>query len=96
MFQTVCRIDELNEGEARVFTVDNVRVALFRVGGEYFALADACPHAGASLARGMIQDDIVRCRIHHWRVLLTALFPSSGKSGVILRSLAIRRGEAPR
>jgi len=30
-------------------------------------LANACPHAGASLAHGIMDGDTVTCRIHHWR-----------------------------
>ena len=42
-------------------------IAIFRVDGALYALNDQCPHAGASLARGNIDGDIVTCRIHHWR-----------------------------
>jgi nitrite reductase/ring-hydroxylating ferredoxin subunit len=65
-FQTICTIDEIPEGEARAFSIGDVRVGLFRIGGEYYALEDGCPHAGASLSLGAIEGDVVRCRIHHW------------------------------
>lgn len=42
-------------------------IAVFHVGGEFYALDDRCPHAGASLARGYLEGDVVSCRIHHWR-----------------------------
>ena len=34
---------------------------------QYYALDDHCPHAGASLAKGYMEGDVVSCRIHHWR-----------------------------
>ena len=50
-----------------MFTVADVRIGIFNVDGEFFALADECPHGGASLAHGILEGDTVRCRIHHWR-----------------------------
>ena len=49
-----------------MFVVNDVAVALFNVGGTFYALRNECPHAGASLAHGTLEGDIVRCRIHHW------------------------------
>jgi nitrite reductase/ring-hydroxylating ferredoxin subunit len=49
-----------------MFVVDGSPVCLFRVNDKVFALDDRCPHAGASLARGYVEGEVVRCRIHHW------------------------------
>ena len=66
-FHTVCSVGELPEGEARMFVVDETLIAVFHINGEFFALDDQCSHAGASLARGFVDGDVVTCRIHHWR-----------------------------
>jgi len=66
-FHTICQISEIPEGEARMFVVGEAMVGLFNVGGALFALDNVCPHAGASLAHGIVEGDVVRCRIHHWR-----------------------------
>jgi nitrite reductase/ring-hydroxylating ferredoxin subunit len=47
--------------------VNEVAVGVFNVSGAFFAIDDACPHAGASLSHGIVEGDVVRCRIHHWR-----------------------------
>ena len=65
-FETVCRVDELQRGTAKRVVVGETPVAIFIVENEVFALDDRCPHAGASLSRGYIEGDIIRCRIHHW------------------------------
>lgn len=65
-FQTVCRTDELKLGESKRFVVDAVPVSLFHLQDGFYALDDRCPHAGASLALGYLESDVVRCRIHHW------------------------------
>ena len=66
-YVTICQKDDVPRGEARMFVVDGTMIGIFNVAGDYFALHNECPHAGASLAHGYLEDDVVRCRIHHWR-----------------------------
>lgn len=42
-------------------------LAVFRAGDRWFALQDACPHMGASLADGALDGLHVTCRWHGWR-----------------------------
>jgi nitrite reductase/ring-hydroxylating ferredoxin subunit len=42
-------------------------LALFRVGDSIYALDNACPHAGGSLAEGTLADGCVTCPLHGWR-----------------------------
>lgn len=39
-------------------------LAVFRVGEEVFAIADSCPHQGASLSNGKLQGHMVACPAH--------------------------------
>ena len=67
-FQTVARVGEIPEGEGRAFPVNGRMIAVFRLaGGGYHAIADACPHMGASLASGYLEDGGVICPWHAWR-----------------------------
>ena len=50
-----------------MFSVNELTIGIFNVSGKFFAMADPCPHAGASLSHGIVDGDVVRCRIHHWR-----------------------------
>ena len=43
---------ELPPGKTALVTVDGMDVALFRRGGEVFAIGNACPHQGGSLCDG--------------------------------------------
>ena len=58
-FQTVCQTDDIPAGQARLFVVDEVMVGLFHLDGQFFALDNLCPHAGASLAHGIIEGETV-------------------------------------
>ena len=69
-FQTICKVDDVPEGESRMFAVGDQMIGVFHIGDEFFTLANACPHAGASLAHGLVEGDTVCCRIHHWRFCL--------------------------
>lgn len=66
-FQTVARIGDIPDGEGRAFPVNGKLVGLFRVDDEYFAINDICPHMGASLSSGYMQDGKVMCPWHAWR-----------------------------
>jgi nitrite reductase/ring-hydroxylating ferredoxin subunit len=66
-FRVICNADDVPEGSARMFVIDEFPIGIFNIHGEFFAMDNRCPHAGASLAHGCIENDIVSCRIHDWR-----------------------------
>jgi nitrite reductase (NADH) small subunit len=69
-FQTVCRADDLPDGESRTVEVAGKLVAVFHYQGQYFAIDDVCPHMGASLSEGYVEKGIVTCPWHAWRFRL--------------------------
>jgi len=70
-FHSVCRADEVKDGEGKTVVVGNKLIAVFRTGELLQAIDDACPHMGASLSGGYLEDDIVTCPWHAWRFRLT-------------------------
>lgn len=66
-FRTVCRVMELAEGEGKTVILGDRLVALFRCGDGFHAIDDVCPHMGASLGAGHLEDGIVTCPWHAWR-----------------------------
>ena len=66
----VGKTGEIPDGEAKVVTVNKKDVAVFNDGGAFFAIDDCCPHAGASLAGGFVEDGTVTCPWHAWRFRL--------------------------
>ena len=63
-FISFARVGEIPEGGVKVGYVDGVAVAVFRVGGEYFALEDVCTHDGGPLAEGVLEDHVIECPRH--------------------------------
>lgn len=67
-FVNVAKVGSIAEGEGGTFTVGDRMVAVFLHGGEYFAIDDLCPHQGASLGAGYVDDEgAVSCPWHAWR-----------------------------
>lgn len=90
-YHTVCKLGEIPEGEARIFYLNQVAVGVFHVAGEYYALENSCPHAGASLAHGAIEGERVRCRIHHWGFCLrSGTYLDEDKPGYNAKSFSVR------
>jgi nitrite reductase (NADH) small subunit/3-phenylpropionate/trans-cinnamate dioxygenase ferredoxin subunit len=69
-FVTVCRVDEVAEGMGKTVSVNGKLIALFRDETGFHAIDDTCPHMGASLASGWVENGIVTCSWHAWRFRL--------------------------
>jgi 3-phenylpropionate/trans-cinnamate dioxygenase ferredoxin subunit len=61
---SVAAVGELAPGACRVADIDGVAVAVFNIGGEYFAIEDVCTHDGGELASGVLEGDQVICPRH--------------------------------
>lgn len=73
---------EIPDGKSKIIELDGRSIGIFRVGGEYYALHNRCPHEGAELCKGTVcgttlpsgvydyrfgrEGEIVRCPWHGW------------------------------
>jgi nitrite reductase (NADH) small subunit/3-phenylpropionate/trans-cinnamate dioxygenase ferredoxin subunit len=69
-FTPVCRVTDLIEGEGHTVQIGTKLIAVFLEGGKVTALDDVCPHMGASLSGGYLENGIVTCPWHAWRFRL--------------------------
>jgi 3-phenylpropionate/trans-cinnamate dioxygenase ferredoxin subunit len=53
----LCGRDDVAPGSARRFDVDGHRIALVRIGDDFYALGDECSHADFSLSEGDVWED---------------------------------------
>lgn len=62
----VCKVDDLPAGQMRLFhPPDHGPLAIYNVGGEFFATDDFCTHEQASLSQeGLLDGYIVECGWH--------------------------------
>lgn len=52
---------EIALGAMKSVDLHGVAVAIANVGGAFYAISDACPHAGCSLSHGSLQGSVVTC-----------------------------------
>ena len=69
-FRTVCKVSDVGDGVGKTVAVDGKLIAVFRVADAFFAIDDVCPHMGASLGEGEVENGIVTCPWHGWRFRL--------------------------
>jgi 3-phenylpropionate/trans-cinnamate dioxygenase ferredoxin subunit len=63
-YVTVASVDELADGERLIFEVDDLPVALFNLGGQYYAIADLCSHDDGPVAEGELEGLEIICPRH--------------------------------
>lgn len=80
--RVVARAADVPPGERLIVEVDGRSIGIFNVGGEYLAIRNMCPHAGAELCTGLLTGivtatvpgterverpgEFVRCPWHQW------------------------------
>ncbi len=69
-FVTVARVGSIPPGRGETFAVGDRLVAVFNDDGTYRAIDDLCPHMGASLGAGAVEEGAVTCPWHAWRFRL--------------------------
>jgi len=64
--ERLCRVDDLAPGTAKRFDVGRHRIALVRIGDDFYALGDRCSHADFSLSEGEIwaEEREIECWKH--------------------------------
>ena len=60
----LCSRDEIKSGEARRFDVDGHRIALVRIGEDFYAIGDRCSHQDFPLSDGELNGDRLECIYH--------------------------------
>ena len=61
---TVAKTSEIGAGQAKAVDVKGQTVALFNVGGKFYAIEDTCTHVGGPLSEGEVQGTAVTCPWH--------------------------------
>ena len=71
MWQAAAKASEIAQGAGRSLEVAGQKIALFHVGGKFYALADTCPHRGGPLGDGHLEGTQVTCPWHAWQFDVT-------------------------
>ena len=69
-WQPVAAVAAIPPGDYAQLEIDGVLVAVFNIGGSFYAIDDICTHDGGELAGGAIDGDVVICPRHGARFCL--------------------------
>ena len=61
----LCSTGEVAPGNALKVEVEDLALAVFNVGGEFFVTDDLCTHGPGSLSEGYLEDDVIECNFHN-------------------------------
>jgi methionine sulfoxide reductase heme-binding subunit len=74
-FVKVCGIDEIEEDRAKMFCIDNERIAVYKTQQKLFAVNNVCKHQNGPLGEGKVIDGCITCPWHGYQYL-----PQNGSS----------------
>lgn len=71
MLHRIAAVTDVPEGTGKELIAGGRVVALYHVGGAFFALDGVCPHAGGPLGEGSLDGCVVTCPWHGWQFDVT-------------------------
>ena len=74
-FVKVCEVSEIAEDRAKMISVGDDKIAIFKYDGKLSAVANACKHQNGPLGEGKIVDGCITCPWHGYQYL-----PQNGQS----------------
>ncbi len=64
IYRKVANVADVLRSSGLKVVVDEDEIALFNLNGDFYAISDYCPHRGASLSEGFLEQDKVFCPWH--------------------------------
>lgn len=87
----LCSASEIPEGAVkRVDLADRPPIAVYRVGGRFYATDDRCTHAGASLSEGIVDGDVIECPLHGGAFRIATGEPTDPPCTIPLETFPVR------
>lgn len=66
-YHRACSIDDVIDGDVKKVKVAGLTIALFNLGGKFFAMDHLCTHEEVSLVDGFVIGDEIECPLHSGR-----------------------------
>ncbi len=60
----VAETSEVSEDQPKAVRVGDHLIAIFNVGGKFYATHDICTHEFATLSEGFVEGDVIECPLH--------------------------------
>ena len=62
--EVVCAVSDVPENAVKAFEVGSTTLAVYNIGGAFYATDNECTHGAASLAAGILEDGVIECTLH--------------------------------
>jgi nitrite reductase/ring-hydroxylating ferredoxin subunit len=63
-FVKAAKSDEIAPGQGKMVELNGKKIAIFNVGGAFYAIDDTCTHRGGPLSQGEVSGTTVTCPWH--------------------------------
>jgi nitrite reductase/ring-hydroxylating ferredoxin subunit len=93
MFVKLCDKNMLLVGELKAFKVKGFEVLVVNVGQEIYCLDARCAHAGAPLAEGILNGEVLTCPWHYSQFNITNGMALRGPAQKPLRTYRVEERE---
>jgi methionine sulfoxide reductase heme-binding subunit len=74
-FVYVCEVNDIENSRAKIFCIDDERIAVYKQENKLYAVYNVCKHQGGPLGEGKILDGCITCPWHGYQYL-----PQNGQS----------------
>jgi len=82
--------EDLPPGEMAGLEIGDSQIAVYNVGGTFYATDNICTHGFASLSDGYLEDDEVECPLHGGRFRVTDGQPALEPAECPLKTFRVR------
>lgn len=89
-FHPVAKTGDLDDEEVMAVFVDGREIALYNVGGEFYATDGVCTHENVGLADGFVDGDIIECPLHGGKFEIKTGKPANPPVTVGLQTYPVR------
>jgi nitrite reductase/ring-hydroxylating ferredoxin subunit len=90
----LARTEEIPEMRSRLFKLEGEEIAVWRVGGNFYAINNVCPHQHFSkLHEGTLDGLFLTCPMHGWTFSLEDGHARTGNGRARVYKLRIEHGE---
>ena len=68
----VAKTSDLKPGQGKTVEANGKEIALFNVGGKFYAISNTCAHQQGPLGEGELEEKTVTCPLHGWQYDVTS------------------------
>lgn len=71
MHLSPCTTKEISPGEMKQFELKEEEILVANIGGNFYCIEGRCSHAGAPLAEGSLEGEVLTCPWHYSQFRIT-------------------------